>query len=111
MDTPLLYVHSPGLVQDIKAIFAGQAAADELPAQLAQYTHGLSEATARRKALLKRKLAERDKLTVTADVAAPVILVPADRTAHDSPCLALSPGALHVNGGQIDTSDEHTHGD
>ena len=43
-----------------------------------------------------------DKLTVTADVAA---RDPGHGRPHgDSPYLALSPNALHVNGGQIDAS-------
>jgi hypothetical protein len=56
--------------------------------------------------MLKRKLAERDKLTLTAKVATPVILVPASRVKRDSPCLAFSLGTLDVTGGQIEASDE-----
>ena len=110
VETPLLYVHSPGVLNAVKEIFATPAAVEDLPESLTEDIQAaqmaMREFSARRKAQLKRRLAERDKVTLTAHIATPVILVPANRHARDSPCLAFSLGTLEVDGGQIEASEE-----
>jgi Ca2+-binding EF-hand superfamily protein len=96
----LQIVFVPDLLEDVKRVLTATTpvSEDQLPSQIGSAKAAMGSWSTKQKAAISRQLAERDTWEITAEVAAPVILIPADHSDETVPCLALSLGTLKVNG-------------